>query len=192
MIETRLEHTLLSDKGRGLRIILFMLALLGATFWGIFTNAGPPSSWDTFMQILGAVTLLSLAGGIALTYAARARVSFTVDGNKGLFRIERPGYSFMADVPFRYEVYYTESENRYKFIRVKVPILALMITNAHNETVVLLGHLTALDSPPAGWPHVSQVTVPSDAGYYTEVLMNRINIEHLKTMLDEVHGNVTV
>lgn len=178
------EWEMLAARGRGWRFISGSLAFTAAVFLILlWVTDGTPPEWFWWMggiaATLGTVALL-------LTLNARTRLRITRMGPLKELEIKQGWYTFWAQPPFQTFVYWTESEYRVKFVKVKVPTLALGITNAQNETVVLLGSLTALDTPPPGWPHVSQVTVPEKARYYTEKAFRRVNIIRLKRILESM------
>lgn len=179
-----LEWEMLGAGNRGWRFLSGSLALTAAVFWILLlTTHGSPTEWIWWT---GGIALASGGLALLLTLNARTRLRITRNGPLKELEIKQGSYTFWASPPFQTFEYWTEAEYKVKFAKVKVPTLALGITNAQNETVVLLGSLTALDSAPPGWPHESAVAVPENARYYSEKIFRRVNIIRVKRILESM------
>lgn len=178
-----LEWNMLNGRYRALRVLLGGLALSAAVIWLVFLwEGGAPEGWLEYTG--GSALLLGLVTAW-LTRQSRTRVYITRQGGLKEFGLKQGTYQFWAEAPFTYFVYWYQTEHKAKMVKVQVPTLALGITNARNETVILQGDLTGLDAPPPAWPHISEVDIPARARIYTEIAMRRVNIIRLKKILEE-------
>ena len=162
-----------------LAVVSLILAIFSASQGPLFDYALPISVFVTILLIIG--ILMIYKNSKALYRLAR-------EGNKELFELKHGAYTFRAVAPFSYFTFVDKMEYRKGLITISHPLLYICITNAENESIVMQGNLTALQSPPPTWPHASTVTTPKGAKYFTEVVGHQVKVIQLKKIMDGMHG----
>jgi hypothetical protein len=174
-----------NSRYRGLRTLLFSLSLVGFMMLVLTFFLG--SLFDYSALVFGGATALFGLGGYFMYRNSKASYRFQHEGNRDVLEVEHGNYAFRAVVPFSYFVYWSMMEYQAKGIKVSHPVLGLGVTNKENETIVLLGNLTALQDAPPAWPEVWNVKIPKDTKFFNEVAGHQVNIIKLKKILDGLH-----
>lgn len=178
---------MVSGRFRALRILLVSLTLCTLPVFVLSLFKPPPFDHGTL--IFGLATLALVLPTVPLFRNAKARFRlYAQEPGAPVFELVNGARTFRAAVPFRYVACWYRISYRSGAIRVSHPVLALAVTDAQGETVVLHGNLTAFDDPPPGWPELSETEIPARSRTFHEKAFKKVDIFRLKKILDHLHA----
>ncbi len=180
-----LNRELTNNQNLVLRIVLFGLSIAGITCFIVALATGIPLFYAPLYFFVPSVLFLIIA--IKLHLDSKSQLNLSKEGRKMRLQISHKSFLFQATVPFSYFVFWTEIENGNGRMKVRHPMLSLVITNETKESIVLQGHLSALQNPPPLWPEGTNQLVPAGARFFTESGFKRSDIIRLKKILDGLH-----